>query len=252
MRKIIALTLAVLLVGSMALASFAEFHPSVDGDCGHEVSEVIVNGKEIDIEGHEGAFLVVTAEDAAEVNEALDPSKPDQVTSTGLTYDENAALVGMYDIVRTLRSFPAYIAAHKLSKVDADLPLDTAEKTLEMAQEELDAYDFLHFFIVRINEAKLKELASLTEDENITSLELVYNCDHMTNTSIMLHEEDILADGNFDNIEIVDNEIVIHAVDVDFAVGEAKTGGYTISFDLTNGKTLPEYSLFTIVAKEAN
>lgn len=252
MRKIITLTLAILLISSLTLAAFAEFHPSVDGSCPHKIGKVIVNGEEVELEKIIDAIFLVTAEDAAEANEALDSNTPDQMTSTGLTFEENAALVGMYDIARSLRSFSNYIAAHELSNEDADLPLETAKRILEMAEEELDAHDFVHFFVLKIEEPQLKEAAGLKEEEEITSLELVYDCIHMTNTSIMLHEEDILEEGNFDNIEIVDDKIVIHAVDVDFAVGEAEVGSYTISFDLTDGKTLPEYSLFTVVAREAN
>lgn len=250
MKKIATLALAIVLICSMALPAFAAFHPSVDGECPHKIGKIIVNGKEVELEKLKGAILLVTAEDADEANKALDPSKPDQMTSTGLTYAENDALVGMYEIARTLRTFPNYIAAHKLSKEGAGLPLDIAKETLEMTEEELDTFDFVHFFILKIEEPQLKEAAGLKEDEEITSLELVYDCAHMTNTTLILHEEDILAEGDFDNIEIVDNETVIHAVDIDFAVGEAKVGSYTITFEPTEDNPLPEYSLFTIVAKE--
>lgn len=250
MKKIAALALAIVLVCSLALTAFADFHPSVDGHCGHEINTVFVNGKEVDLEKFKDALVLITAEDAAEANEGLDPSNPDQMTSTGLTYAENAALVAMRDIAAKLGSVPAYIAAHKLSKEGAGLPLEIAEEALDMTSEELDEFDFVHFFILKADAAKLKEAAGLGEDEDITSLVLTYDCGHMTNSTIMLHEEDMLTDGEFDNIEVVDDEIIVHAEDVDFGVGEAKAGSYTISLDLTNGKTLHEYSLFTVVAKE--
>lgn len=250
MKKIASLVLAIALIFSLALPSYAAFHPSVVGGCGHKIRTVIVNNKEIDFKNCKDAILLVTAEDAAAANEALNPGKPNKMTSTGLTYAENAALVGMYNIARVFYTVPNYINGHKLSKAGADLPMNIAEKALGMTSTELNDYDFIHFFILKINEPLLKEAAGLKADEKITSLVLVFDCSHMTDRTNVLHEEDILPEGSFDNVEIADDEIVIHAMDVDFAADKAEAGTYTVSFDLTGGKSLPDYSLFTIVVKE--
>lgn len=250
MRKIITLTLAVLLVGSMALASFAEFHPSVDGKCGHKVNTLKINGKEVDLNKYKEAMLLVTAEDAAEVNADLDPSDPHQMTATGLTYDENAALIRMSDVARSLLTVPGYISAHKILQEDAAHPLDIAKETLDMTEEELDEFDFVHFFILKANMDMLKEAAGLGEDEEINSVVLTYDCGHMTDSTIMVHQETQLPEGTYDNVEIIDGNTVIYANAVDFGVGEAVTGLYTITLDLTS-VLLTDHSLFTIFAKEA-
>ena len=250
MRKVITLTLALLLICSLTLAAFAEFHPSVDGECGHKVNTLKINGKEVDVKKYKEAMLLVTAEDAAEVNADLDPSDPHQMTATGLTYDENAALIRMSDVARSLVTVPAYISAHNILQEDAAHPLDTAKETLGMTEEELDEFDFVHFFILKADMDMLKEAAGLSEDEEINSVVLTYDCGHMTDSTIMVHQETQLPEGVYDNVEIIDGNTVVHADAVDFGVDEAMAGLYTITLDLTS-VPLTDHALFTIFAKEA-
>lgn len=262
MKKLIAMTLAVLLVCSLSITAFAAWHPSIDAECEHELLKVTMKAKkadgtevekELDVSKlEEGALRVVDAKEAKAVNDALPAdTSSDEKTDTGLTYGQNADLVHQLERTYGLGSVPGYIRAHVLGKEGAKKPLEIAEDELKMNEQTLHQYDFVHVYALMADYAKLKEIAGLDADDKIESLGLTLECMHMNENTVIAFEQDLFKAGEFIDIKVEDGKTSINVEDVAFAKGTASDETYSIEVAVNEDAGLSQTSVITHIAKAA-
>lgn len=260
MRKLMTLVLAIALIASLALTSFAAWHPSIDSTCNHDLVEIKINDVTLDAKDlPEGAIRIVDARAAKEENDALPKTTdPDTMTKTGLTYGQNAALVKQFRKTIILSPVSYYIESHKINKdwgtEEPMKPIDILRKDLKMDRPMVNKYDFVHVYDVAGNVELLRKAAGLKDDEPIEAIDLTISCAHFLDDTVAIVEADLFKDGSYIEFVPGSGRELMSVEDLRFVEADtAKKGFYTLHVDMKDVDidALNPHVVCTMAAKQA-